>query len=143
MYMRICPRVIAVAVLASCCCCTSRRVGTIPAQGYLPHADVNCFEGHGATEVIDVHMHHTGETDKADRGAIATYKCMRRCDRREGCTAFTTEKTVFGILNCFLRKNVVLASCEQNARRFTTYTRVQGRRLSSSSTNVLSHNRTN
>lgn len=155
--MGACPKIMIAAALAKCCyCAASRTVDTIPAPGYVPHTNMNCFEGHGATEVIDVYVHlHTGDTDRDDRGAIATYKCKRRCDRRESCTAFTTQHTPMGILNCFLRTDIVIANCEQNARRFTTYTRAlasaseslpqirEGRRLRSTSAHELSHNRSN
>ena len=79
------------------------------------------------SEIIDVNIHvGTGEVDQADKGLIAMQKCAKRCERREGCTAFTVQTTAQNVLLCWLRANVDLASCERGtkeSRRFSTYTR--------------------
>ena len=61
------------------------------APGYALHRGYNCFEGAGASDVVDVNVHvSSGEVDGADRGKIATLKCKQRCDTRDGCSGFTT-----------------------------------------------------
>lgn len=105
-----------------------------PVQGWTLHANTNCYGGRGATEIIDVNIYtSTGSTEEADRGAVASLKCMQRCVLREGCTAFTTQAKL-GQLHCWLRRDVVPTACEQgmDAKHFFTYVRepaAAGRRL--------------
>ncbi len=104
--------------------------GHWPIPGYQRNVGYNCYEGRGATEIVDVNIHvGTGEVDQADKGLIAMQKCAKRCERREGCTAFTVQTTAQNVLLCWLRANVDLPSCERGtkeSRRFSTYTRSGG-----------------
>ena len=89
------------------------------------HEHTNCYPGRGASEVYDVNQHtSSGPADEADRGAIATFKCMRRCEMRDGCNAFTTQPRN-GELHCFLRANVAISSCDvgEAGKHFFTYVR--------------------
>ena len=97
-----------------------------PFDGWTLNMHTNCYEGRGATEMIDAYVHtSTGDVDLEDVGSIATLKCQMRCSRRAGCTSFTVNPTAGGTLNCWLRHSVSIALCDRgpDAKRFHTYVR--------------------